>query len=83
MPSPFVDKFGAAGEKLWDEAKEIAKKSRDENDPLFFGLVTKIFKEKVKKAGLNPKETLTGKIQSLFTVEVSDKNKKRKKKTKY
>ena len=37
-------------EKYWKEAKSAAKESgRSESDPQFYGLVTKIFKAKIKK----------------------------------
>lgn len=57
MPSSFLKKIakdkGVSVEKLevfWKEAKTAASEGgKTESDPLFFGLVTKIFKSKIKK----------------------------------
>lgn len=56
MPSTFVKAAAKrAGvsvtkvEKFWKQAKGIVKKDKPETDPDFFGLVTTIFKNNVKK----------------------------------
>lgn len=57
MPANLIKSLAAKGkaseselEKYWKEAKDAAKEGgKSESDPLFFGLVTKIFKAKVKK----------------------------------
>lgn len=57
MPANLIKSLAAKGkasevelEKYWKEAKAAAKEGgKSESDPLFYGLVTKIFKAKVKK----------------------------------
>ena len=62
MPSNLIKSLADKGkaseselEKYWKEAKAAAKEGgKSESDPLFYGLVTKIFKAKVNKhLGLN------------------------------
>lgn len=55
MPAAVVKSFAkktgksvADVEKLWDKAKESAKKQRDEDDPNFFRLVVGILKKMLK-----------------------------------
>lgn len=55
MPNALVKSFAKKSglstsdvEKLWDQSVLIAKKSRNQNDPLFFGLVVSILKNKIK-----------------------------------
>lgn len=58
-------------EKAWDEAKSIAKKQKDESDPMFWGLVTKITKNKIglkeNKMGIEDKiDNYLGEASSIY-----------------
>ncbi len=47
-----------SAEKKWDEAKEIANKEYDDNDPAYWGTVMNITKSKIKKQAKKSKKKL-------------------------
>jgi hypothetical protein len=80
MPTPalksLADKAGVSlqtAEKAWDEAKAIAKKEKQESDPLFWGLVTTITKNKLGLKEENMK--IENKISNFLGEDIDNKYK--------
>ena len=87
MPSNFVKtvakRVGTSVqkvEKYWKEAKNIVKKQKPESDPKFFGLVTDIFKSKVKKhLGLALESRLPDEVDHITNCYIREKSESQEK----